>query len=88
MRFTALLVPVRMNVVNSTYSQAEARRRGAMQRTYLKNGSVVDAPGSVGRAGCCQRYQPSDDADDDLAGELVPLDEPLVLLALALLLAA
>src|SRR5689334_1500721 len=55
--FTALLVPVRMNVVKTTYSHASPPVSGTT-RTYLKKGSVVDAPGRI-LIGCFQRNHPS-----------------------------
>ena len=83
--FTALLTPVRMNVVNSTYRMRKRRRR---RSTYLKNGSVVDAPGRFGESGMQPEIRAEREADRHLADQLVALDEPFVLLAEALLLAA
>ena len=45
-RFTALLVAVITNVTNGTYSHAAPIVAGTTSM-YLRNGSVVDAPGSA-----------------------------------------
>ena len=46
MRFTALLKPVRMKVTHGMYIHA-AHVTAGTTRMYLKNGSVVLAPGRV-----------------------------------------
>src|SRR5437773_6072595 len=56
-RLAALLTPTRMKVVNTTYSGSSAATAGSTN-TYLKNGSVVDAPGRLGEIGNFQRYHP------------------------------